>query len=562
MSATGLLSTGVFVLGWCLLHFVWQATSVGVIYALMRGLLPRGNPRYIAAMLALLAMAICPVLTAWHALNISALPQDLAGSGASATLVGAPTATAASLSWRSMLDAALPWLVAAWAAGVGVLGLRVGRQWLGLRALLRAAEGLPEWQARARHFADRLGLRRMVPVLASVRVATPTLVGWFRPAVVLPLAVLARMPAAQIDLVLAHELSHLKRFDHVANLFQVILETLFFYHPVVHWISREARNERELCCDALALHITSGERRDFVAALASLEEFRAGHGDLALAASGGVLVERAWFIAGAAPERRQRHLRGNAVLALAVAVVLGIGWFGWRAVAWQRNVAMLVAANNASLLGDLRRDVIRPLILMPEAGIKAPWRLPSLPLAIESTPPVDVPVRPTPIHVASITKPGLMLGDMGLQMLPISINAAQGGARAPEATAENAPARPPKPVHAVRPVYPSEALRDGLQGQVVVEFALDSTGTPRDLKVVTSSASQFDAPALQAMAGWRFAASAAAGRRYRQTFMFRLDAGLSSSATAARSCLMTTGTHICRRAFDPEPGLQVLQARH
>ena len=128
------------------------------------------------------------------------------------------------------------------------------------------AEQLPEWQSGARKFADRLGLRQMVPVLASVRVATPTLVGWVKPAVVLPLAVLARMPPAQIDLVLAHELAHLKRLDHIANLFQVVLETLLLYHPVVHWISRDARNERELCCDTLALRVTGGERRDFVAA--------------------------------------------------------------------------------------------------------------------------------------------------------------------------------------------------------------------------------------------------------------------------------------------------------
>lgn len=549
MSPSWLLQAGVSLLGWCLLHFVWQATTVGVIYALMRSLLPRGNPRYIAAMLSLLAMAICPVWTAWHALHLSAVSQDFASSVVTATLPVVSTVKATSLGWRSMLDAALPWLVTAWAAGVGVLGLRVGRQWLGLRALLRAAEELPEWQARARRFADRLGLRRMVPVLASVRVATPTLVGWFRPAVVLPLAVLTHMPAAQIDLVLAHELSHLKRLDHVANLFQVVLETLFFYHPVVHWISREARNERELCCDAMALCITGGERRDFVAALASLEEYRAGHGDLALAASGGVLVERAWFIAGAAPERQKRHLRGNAVLALAVAVILGIGWFGWRAVAWQRNVAMLVAANNASLLGDLRRDVIRPLILVPETGIKTPWRLPSLSLANMSTPPVDVPVRPTPIHVASITKPGLMLGSIDLQMLPISINAVQGGVQTPEATAENAPARPPNPVHTVRPVYPPEALQDGSQGQVEVEFALDSAGVPRNLKVVASSASQFDASALQAMAGWRFAPSGLVGGRYRQIFRFRLAAGTNGGIAANSNCHVMTGTHLCQRVF-------------
>jgi len=49
--------------------------------------------------------------------------------------------------------------VLAWAIGVAALGARVFRQWRGLRSMLKMAEGLPDWQARARVFADRMGLR-------------------------------------------------------------------------------------------------------------------------------------------------------------------------------------------------------------------------------------------------------------------------------------------------------------------------------------------------------------------------------------------------------------------
>lgn len=557
MNVSGLLAIAVSVLGWCLVHFVWQAVIVGVVYGLLRNLLPRGNPRYLAAMLAMLVMSVCPVVTAWHELSVGALPMDLAGAKVTATSTAASSANAMSASWRSLLDAALPWLVLAWAIGTGLLAVRVCRQWLGLRAMLRAAEKLPEWQSRARYFADRLGLRLMVPVLASVRVATPTLVGWLRPAVVLPLAVLARMPAAQIDLVLAHELAHLKRFDHLANLFQVVLETLFFYHPVVHWISREARNERELCCDALALRITGGERRNFVAALASLEEFRAGHGELALAASGGVLVERAWFIAGGVPERRQRHLRGNAVLALAVAVVLGLGWFGWREVAWQRHVATLVAANNASLLSYMRQDVTsQPPALVPGADIPSSRHLLPVSYAIVSKPSPQISSRVAPIRITSVERPGLTLDDVALRPLPIpALPAVPSDVRDP--VAAPVASAVPRPVRTVRPVYPSEALLDGMQGQVVVEFVLDAAGAPHDLKIVESSAGQFDASALQAMAGWRFAPSAVAGRRYRQIFTFRLGAGTAGNAAAAPACLVMTGTHICRRVFDAESAARI-----
>ena len=70
MNAFGIVSAAISVLGWCLMQFVWQAAAIGVGYALVRLVLPRGNPRYLAAILALSAMAACPILT-WRALATS-----------------------------------------------------------------------------------------------------------------------------------------------------------------------------------------------------------------------------------------------------------------------------------------------------------------------------------------------------------------------------------------------------------------------------------------------------------------------------------------------------------
>jgi TonB family protein len=416
--------------------------------------------------------------------------------------------------------------------------------------MLAAAEQLPEWQARARQFAERLGLLRMVPVLASVRVATPTLVGWVKPAVVLPLAVLARMPAAQIDLVLAHELAHLKRLDHVANLFQVVLETLFFYHPAVHWISREARNERELCCDALALRVTGGERRDFVAALANLEEFRAGHVELALAASGGVLAERAWFIVGATPRRPQRHLWSHAVSMLVAFVLVGAVGMWWRDTAWQQRTTALLAATNASTLRAVIHSLRRPEPFPVDDALGRPVLSPVGYAAVVQSAgagtPSDVPVRVSPVGA-----PIFHLGNAAFRLAPVAPVAI------PSPATEQMPATP-RVLHAVPPVYPPEALLDGVQGRVTVGFSLDAAGVPRDLEIVGKSAGAFDAAALQALAKWRFARPGAPGSRYRQAFTFQLGAQAAADA-AASACLVTTGTHICRHVIDADAEVQVSQ---
>lgn len=555
MSALEALAPAISVLGWCLVHFLWQAVIVGALYALARAALPRGNPRYLAAMLAMLALAVVPVLTAWHEWQVSAAPADLVDVVVTGTLRTASSQLAApTMTWPVLLDAALPWLVLAWALGVGVLGVRVFRQWRRLRALLHSAANLPEWQARARVFAERMGLRRSVPILVSLRIATPALIGWVRPAVVLPLAVLAKMPAAQIDLILAHELAHLRRLDHLANLFQVLLETLFFYHPVVHWISRDARNERELCCDALALRATRGERREFVAALASLEELRAGHADLALAASGGVLAERAWFIAGATPRRPHRYLRGNALAIVALAVVLGLGGLWWRNVARQRQVASLTAADNASVLRWIRQGVVQMPGFAPMLSERVRPQLLPVPYASMPIQADSATTQVTPVRIAPITNATLVL-DAAVKHPVATITLPALSFRATELP-DSAPAAP-RPLHTVQPVYPPQALLAGTQGKVVVEFTLTAAGVPHDLEVVGSSAGPLDVAALQALAGWRFAPPAMPGRRYRQVFTFRLGGQAGSDAASAHDCLILTGTHICRRVPGDAMGVRV-----
>lgn len=561
MSAVDVFSAAVVALGWCLVHFLWQALAIGGAYAIARWLLPRGNPRYLAAMLALLALAACPIATGVHEWRAFAQPADGAGMFTAApAAVGAPAAgarIATAPAWSAWLQSGLPWLVLAWAGGVGVLGARVFRQWRGLRAVLREAEALPAWQARARQLADRFGFGRAVPVLASLKVATPTLIGWLRPAVVLPVAVLARMPAEQIELVLAHELAHLKRLDHLANLFQLVLETALFYHPVVHWISRDARRERELCCDVLALRVTDGQRRDFVAALANLAEFRTAHAGLVLAASGGVLAERAWFIARGAPARPERRSRGHLAIVVAAAVLLGAGWTWWQDAAWQARAAAIVAEQRPLLVPQLGPARLSALEFPPVLSARAYPGVAAVPPALVEAA-VGTSAPAAPIRIAPIGKPTWQLGTAPARLQPVA-----GPDRiAPAPIAAAAPrdvGAPPRVLRTSPPVYPAAAMLAGIQGQVVVTFALDAAGVPHDLEVAGSDSDLLDAAALRALSKWRFAPPTAPGQRFRQAFDFRFGAADAADAGTERQCTVSTGTHICRRLPDAATGLRVLQ---
>ena len=106
---------------------------------------------------------------------------------------------------------------------------------------------------RCRVLADSLGIARRVSVGICDRLAMPVLIGIVRPLILLPPAALSGWSVEQLEMVLLHELAHLRRWDNLVNLLQRLVESLLFFHPVVWWLSGWVRLERELCCDRLVV---------------------------------------------------------------------------------------------------------------------------------------------------------------------------------------------------------------------------------------------------------------------------------------------------------------------
>ena len=125
----------------------------------------------------------------------------------------------------------------------------------------------------------------------SAVVQVPTVIGWLRPVVLLPVGCFTGLSEAQIEALLAHELAHIRRHDYLVSVFQSVVEALLFYHPAVWWVSRQVRQERECCCDELAVGV-GGDRLAYARALSFLEERRAGSSEVVLGANGGVLTMR------------------------------------------------------------------------------------------------------------------------------------------------------------------------------------------------------------------------------------------------------------------------------
>lgn len=317
--------TPVHALGLSLLHFLWQGALIGVAYLGARRLTRESNPelRYACGMAAIALSALCPIVTCLLILGA----QDAASVAAAATPVTSGFAAGTvPVVQPGLSGQALSWLVALWLSGVLVMALRSFQQWRSLDRVVRLHAILdPELQRMGRTLAAKLGYLRDLRVRVTDRIDTPTLAGWFRPVILLPAALVLRFPRQQLELILAHEVGHLRRFDHWANLLQAVVETLLFYHPVVHWISQEVRNDRELCCDRLVLRSTRHEPYLYARTLAELEEWRQRPTQLTLAATGGHLLDRVRRIVGIIEsDHRPAALRPSLLQGVAVAALLAL----------------------------------------------------------------------------------------------------------------------------------------------------------------------------------------------------------------------------------------------
>ncbi|MBI1752649.1 MAG: M48 family metalloprotease [Acidobacteria bacterium] len=287
-------------LGWTLLHFLWQGLILGLLawgtLALMRG--GSARARYGVACAFLVLMVASPLAT-YRVLQRQPPAAPALSVSVDATAPSGEIPPPAPLAQRvkASLDPALPWLLAAWAAGVLALSLRFLGSWLRVQRLRRrSAVPVPsEWHLILSRLCRDLKLSRTVRLLQSAAVEVPTALGWLRPVILLPACALAGLSPLQLEAILAHELAHIRRGDFVVNLLQSLVEVLLFYHPAVWWLSARIRAERELCCDDVAADLC-GDPLILARALTDLESLREpiapSPTPLAMAANGGSLMHR------------------------------------------------------------------------------------------------------------------------------------------------------------------------------------------------------------------------------------------------------------------------------
>lgn len=277
--------------GWTMIHFLW----VGAIVALSvrfagRLLLSRAPPqiRYAVSLAGLAAMVLTAALLFANQLNCASSaatrPKALGrahgsaglempeGIPTSAVLPPTPTGGKRLCAWvpewttpyacdtfSEALAEQAPWI---WLVGTPLTLAGLG---LGLAGTGRLrSRGVVPAHGWITDLCDQLRrtmrVTRRVSVFVSDRVVSPVLVGVIKPVILLPTALLTGWTSAQLELILLHELAHVRRWDALVNLGQRLIEALLFFHPMIWVISRWVRTEREECCDAVVIRFSQDPR--------------------------------------------------------------------------------------------------------------------------------------------------------------------------------------------------------------------------------------------------------------------------------------------------------------
>ena len=132
-------------------------------------------------------------------------------------------------------------LVVIWVAGCVALGARWLTRWLRIKDAARSATPAP--------------VEAPIEVRSTPLLWEPGVVGILRPVLLLPEGISARLTPSQLQAVIAHELCHVRRRDNLTAAMHMVVEVLFWFHPLVWWIGARLVDERERACDEAVVEL-------------------------------------------------------------------------------------------------------------------------------------------------------------------------------------------------------------------------------------------------------------------------------------------------------------------
>jgi len=260
------------------LHSLWQITIISIGFLAVIKFRKNSNStfRYNTALFALFLSLVSTIASFFYFYISSAGQFDPIGITAINTIAFSATLTDnGSFSIESFLMKYQSSIAALWLSGTVLLLVKFITGILNITNLRNSA--IPNSDKRLNYLANtissKLKINRFVEIKESALISTPMVIGHIKPIILFPIAVSTQLTMNEIESILTHELAHILRNDFVMNLLQSLTEVLLYFHPCIWWLSSIIREERENCCDDIALNLVE-DNLTYAKSLVKLQELQ------------------------------------------------------------------------------------------------------------------------------------------------------------------------------------------------------------------------------------------------------------------------------------------------
>ena len=300
-------------LGWAIADSIWQIALLWLVYQICIGIPIKNKPiiRHLGSAIALLAGGLWFLGTVIY--NISHATNTPANGNGNVDS-----------SFSNWIESILPYLSAAYLIVLVVLLAKFAHSVV-ITQRLRTTENesAGQWQQFVDDMALRFFIERKVGIQISHAINVPATLGFMKPIILLPVASINHLSISQVESIIMHELAHIKRHDYLVNILVSLVETILFFNPFAHLLSKQVRKECELCCDDAVLNHQK-DPGQYAYALLLLERTRQQFA-LAVAATGseGQLLGRVKRILKQ-PEQKVRYRNRLLALVLVASMIMGL----------------------------------------------------------------------------------------------------------------------------------------------------------------------------------------------------------------------------------------------
>lgn len=275
-------------LGWAIANSLWQAATLWITYHLVIGVYKNAS----AKLKHNLSTILLSVAFVWFCITLFTKYFTIVDQSGNYEVqyydVNDITAAA---TWNNLLNKVagiLPYLSVAYLLLLIFLLFRLINIYRVTRFIKFNGLQKPgvEWKLFTEKVARHMGITKQIRLWVSHHIDVPATIGFMKPVILIPLASINQFSADQLEAIILHELSHIKRNDYLINLFISIIETLLFFNPFIVLLAKVIKRERENCCDDFVIQYQY-DRHAYASALLSLEQFRNSDLRLAIGATSG-----------------------------------------------------------------------------------------------------------------------------------------------------------------------------------------------------------------------------------------------------------------------------------